>query len=57
MCFLCDILGVPSDREYFEVSAGALKNSTVEVFGMVAQIPPAQVVLFPLGARAVFFYS
>jgi hypothetical protein len=53
MCLLCELLG----REYVEVSAGALKDSFVVVFGLVAQTPPAQVVIFPGGARATYFYN
>lgn len=49
MCLICDIFGIPSQPDYIEVSAGALKDSTVTVFGMVAQIPPAQVVFGPAG--------
>ena len=58
MCLICDIFGIPSQPDYIEVSAGALKDSTVTVFGMVAQIPPAQVILGPTGfILSTLFYN
>lgn len=59
MCFVCSLMGI-SPIEYVEVSAGALKDSTVSVGwgGMyLAQIPPALVPLLNGYRLSPLFYN
>lgn len=62
MCVACSIIEalkkLRQNTDYIEISPVVLADSTVTVFGMVAQTPPAQVVLGPLGYRlSTAFYN
>lgn len=57
MCILCSILGLGT-LDYLEVSAGALQNNVVTVFGLVALVPPALIPIWTSGNKEpALFYN
>ena len=58
MCFVCDLINPRPQTDYLEISPIILADSTVTVFGMVALVPPAQVVFGANGYRlSTAFYN